>query len=262
MAVGSIYILANGAMPGYVKVGRTTGSPSERAREISRATGVAFPFIVVYSVEVIDCELAERQLHDRLADYRANKGREFFFVETDIAVEALRSVAECVGRHVRIPESSTTVATDETADRREGEGVADGTELPSLARPNPTRAKCQTNSGYSSVADFVAADMAPHLADDKQNHLAALREVVLRVCPDCLWQMRQDGKIIFTPPQYKHLTRDKNLMTLHFDRKSIQFRIVDMVNKQGGREPEWFDVGRLVEIESRLAAWLVARSRR
>ncbi len=42
MIVGHIYILMNPTMPGYLKIGMTTRSPEERARELSNSTGVAF----------------------------------------------------------------------------------------------------------------------------------------------------------------------------------------------------------------------------
>ena len=38
---GHVYILVNAAMPGMLKIGMTTRTPEERAREISQGTGVA-----------------------------------------------------------------------------------------------------------------------------------------------------------------------------------------------------------------------------
>ena len=48
MAQGFVYILVNPAFPGYIKVGKTTKTPEERAKELSAATGVPTPFIVAY----------------------------------------------------------------------------------------------------------------------------------------------------------------------------------------------------------------------
>lgn len=38
-----VYVLSNEAMPGYVKVGRTTTSLEQRVRELSRSTSVPLP---------------------------------------------------------------------------------------------------------------------------------------------------------------------------------------------------------------------------
>lgn len=50
--LGFLYVLANSAMPNMVKVGKTTRSSLERAEELSRATGLPTPFIVIYGVDL------------------------------------------------------------------------------------------------------------------------------------------------------------------------------------------------------------------
>lgn len=52
---GYVYILSNAAMPGLLKIGKTTRTPDERARELARGTGVPGPYTVEHSVEVPDC---------------------------------------------------------------------------------------------------------------------------------------------------------------------------------------------------------------
>ena len=59
MSSGYLYVLANSSIPGLVKIGKTTRLPSERADELSRVTGVATPFIVVYEDYFDDCAAAE-----------------------------------------------------------------------------------------------------------------------------------------------------------------------------------------------------------
>jgi len=98
--VGSVYILLNSTMPGYLKIGMTTSTPEERARELSQATGVAVPYSVAFAEEVINCEAAESLIHARLAAYRVNNRREFFHLPLRDAIRELSEIAEAVGRHI------------------------------------------------------------------------------------------------------------------------------------------------------------------
>lgn len=88
---GFVYILANAYMPGIYKIGMTTRSPRARAEELSRATGVPEGFDVLYYAEVQNPGLEERRVHAELAEYRVNEGREFFHVDIDVAIEAIRN---------------------------------------------------------------------------------------------------------------------------------------------------------------------------
>jgi hypothetical protein len=93
MTPGHVYILLNAAMPGLLKIGKTTRTPEERAEELSRSSGVAAPFSVAYAEDVPDCDGAEEMIHNRLEKFRENKGREFFRLPTRDAIEALRQIA-------------------------------------------------------------------------------------------------------------------------------------------------------------------------
>ncbi|MBT9098721.1 GIY-YIG nuclease family protein [Methylovulum psychrotolerans] len=89
--IGYLYVLANSAMPNLVKVGKTTRSPSERAEELSKATGLPTPFIVVYEQLFEDCGMAESFIHVYLEEkgYRIAKNREFFNAPVNIVVKAI-----------------------------------------------------------------------------------------------------------------------------------------------------------------------------
>ncbi len=63
---GYIYVLVNSAMPGLVKVGKTARDPVGRAQELSGATGVAAPFMVVFEQVFVDCDAAESAIHRSL----------------------------------------------------------------------------------------------------------------------------------------------------------------------------------------------------
>ncbi|MBI5103001.1 MAG: GIY-YIG nuclease family protein [Nitrospirae bacterium] len=80
MAQGKIYVLTNPSMPGLVKVGKTIKESSDRAAQLSSATGVPNKFEVYKEYEVSDCEEAERFAHSILERVfgRPNASREFF----------------------------------------------------------------------------------------------------------------------------------------------------------------------------------------
>ncbi len=78
MSAGFVYLLGNRAMPCFYKIGCTTGPPSQRALQLSSATGVPHHFDLMLYTEVPNCEAAEQRLHDELTDFRPNMRREFF----------------------------------------------------------------------------------------------------------------------------------------------------------------------------------------
>lgn len=90
---GVIYVLTNRAMPGFVKVGLTTRTSDERARELSRATGVPEAFEVVFDIVVSDVSQVEKLIHERLHEYRTNKQREFFRIPVRRAIESVTEIA-------------------------------------------------------------------------------------------------------------------------------------------------------------------------
>jgi hypothetical protein len=97
--VGYVYVLANSAMPGLVKVGRTARSTTERAAELSRATGVPTPFIVVFEQLFEDCVAAEDFVHTYLESkgFRPSADREFFNAPVADVVRAVMSAIGAIG---------------------------------------------------------------------------------------------------------------------------------------------------------------------
>lgn len=85
-----IYVLTNEAMPGYVKVGKTTTSLEQRMRELSGSTSVPLPFTCFYACTVKNASFVERQIHDAFDNNRPNKRREFFQIEPSRIVAALK----------------------------------------------------------------------------------------------------------------------------------------------------------------------------
>ena len=79
---GRVYILRSSShASGLVKVGMTQRSVAERAKELSSATGVPSPFIVMFEEEVGGAGLAERLVHEKLRKFRVNERREFLMCQ-------------------------------------------------------------------------------------------------------------------------------------------------------------------------------------
>lgn len=85
-----IYILKNEAMPGYVKIGKTSTSLEQRIRELSSSTSVPIPFTCFYACTVKDASLVERRLHHAFGNNRTNPKREFFQISPEHVVSALK----------------------------------------------------------------------------------------------------------------------------------------------------------------------------
>jgi hypothetical protein len=76
---GVLYVMRCVAMNDEVyKVGWTSNSAEQRARELSTATGVPLAFVVVESWRHKDAEALEKGVHAMLGPYRLNNSREFF----------------------------------------------------------------------------------------------------------------------------------------------------------------------------------------
>lgn len=91
---GYIYILVNPALRSdFLKIGKTTRTPSQRAEEISLGTGVPLRFYVAYEVLVSDCHACERVVHERLNAHRSATNREFFELPLNDAIHAISEIA-------------------------------------------------------------------------------------------------------------------------------------------------------------------------
>lgn len=93
---GFLYVLVNPSLPNCVKIGRTARNPEDRAQELSSATGVPTPFVVVYSEHFSNCSEAEQYVHARLQAMgaRVSSNREFFTIPTTDAVKLVVEASE------------------------------------------------------------------------------------------------------------------------------------------------------------------------
>lgn len=86
--MGIVYVLTNPAFDGYVKIGKTTNL-QQRLRSLDN-TSVPLPFRCIFAVEVDDEHETESLLHKVFADHRTRSTREFFEVDVQRVVAAMR----------------------------------------------------------------------------------------------------------------------------------------------------------------------------
>ena len=86
---GIVYVLTNPAMPGIVKIGKTSrGSVDARLNELY-STGVPVPFECAFAGRVSDETSVEKAFHLAFGPYRLNPKREFFQIEAEQAIALL-----------------------------------------------------------------------------------------------------------------------------------------------------------------------------
>ena len=80
-----VYVLTNPAMPGLVKIGRTS-QPDVKVRvEQLYSTGVPLPFDIHFVCRVPNSVEVEKALHIAFGPHRVNASREFFKIEPEQA---------------------------------------------------------------------------------------------------------------------------------------------------------------------------------
>ena len=77
--LGFLYVAVNPALPGMVKIGKSTRVPNLRAKELS-TTGLPDRFECVYFALMNNHSEAEQYVHKKLAEFRVSESREFFRV--------------------------------------------------------------------------------------------------------------------------------------------------------------------------------------
>jgi len=87
-----VYVLVNKSVPNMVKIGMTTSTPDQRARQISAATGVPTPWIPVYSFQCYRSDLLEEEIHQYFSAYRVNTHREMFAIDSHTAQKVIEDL--------------------------------------------------------------------------------------------------------------------------------------------------------------------------
>lgn len=116
---GIIYILINEAMPGYVKIGKTTNSIEQRMKELYK-TSIPLPFECFYAGLVEDIDKVEKALHDAFSDNRVSSNREFFEIapERVFAVLELLSIKNMTPNQDYVESEEDKKALDKAKTRR------------------------------------------------------------------------------------------------------------------------------------------------
>ena len=108
--VGVVYILANPAMPDFVKIGFTKDL-NERMRSLDQSSSVPFGFECLHASLVSNPRTWERVLHEVFAASRVNVKREFF--ESDILPKASLILRAAQKKDVT-SEAPTVASTEES----------------------------------------------------------------------------------------------------------------------------------------------------
>ena len=85
-----VYVLTNPAMPGMVKLGRTSQDDAKTRIDQLYTTGVPVPFKLEFVCKVPNSEEVEKALHLAFAPHRVNPKREFFTIEASQAIAILK----------------------------------------------------------------------------------------------------------------------------------------------------------------------------
>jgi len=90
MPLGIVYVLTNPAMPGLIKIGRTSLEDARGRLGQLYSTGVPLPFTLEFACRVQNTEEVENALHQAFSPNRVNPRREFFSIEPQQAIAILK----------------------------------------------------------------------------------------------------------------------------------------------------------------------------
>ncbi|NQY98781.1 MAG: GIY-YIG nuclease family protein [Henriciella sp.] len=149
-----VYVVTNDAMPGLVKIGKTTQSEARARLNQLFNTSVPFPFKLEFACRVVNCDEVERALHVAFAPHRVNPRREFFDIDPAQAIAILKLL-------------HTEETTDELAASSDPESLSDaaaGQQYSSKRRPSLNFEEMGIPIGaelYSTADDTVVTVCEP-----------------------------------------------------------------------------------------------------
>jgi hypothetical protein len=85
-----VYVLTNPAMPGLVKIGKTTQLEVENRMKQLYGSGVPVPFDCAFACQVKNATEVEDALHLAFGTHRINPNREFFKIEPERVIAVLK----------------------------------------------------------------------------------------------------------------------------------------------------------------------------
>ena len=119
LALQIVYVLTNPAMPGLVKIGKTTQEEVDVRMKQLFSTGVPVPFDCAFACRVVDASAVERALHHAFGNTRINPTREFFKIEPErvISILKLLHVEDVTAELEQVIESDATAADLQAAEQ-------------------------------------------------------------------------------------------------------------------------------------------------
>jgi hypothetical protein len=87
-----VYVLTNPAMPGLVKIGKTTNLEVDVRMKQLYGTGVPVPFDCEFACQVKNASEVEKAFHLAFGDRRINPNREFFRIEPERVIAILKQL--------------------------------------------------------------------------------------------------------------------------------------------------------------------------
>ena len=180
-----VYLLTNPAMPGLVKIGRTSQEDAHRRLDSLYSTGVPVPFELVFACRVEDSARVEQALHTAFAPQRVNPRREFFRIEPEQALAILRLLhIEDATRSVE--QQSSGISEQELGATRSLRARRPNLDFEVMGIPNGSELQCTRN-------DAVVTVVGPRkvsLNGEDVSLTAATREVMqleYAVAPASFW---------------------------------------------------------------------------
>jgi hypothetical protein len=187
-----VYVLTNPAMPGLVKIGRTSQEDANTRIAQLYTTGVPVPFTIEFACRVENSVEVERALHTAFAPNQINPKREFFRIDPEqaIAILKLLHVEENTQEIIQQPtelDQQSLIAAEQMQARRpnlnfEEMGIPMGAEL---------------NSVKGDVVVTVIGPKKVKFGDEEMSLTAATRQVLgleYSVAPGPHWTY--NGKLI------------------------------------------------------------------
>jgi hypothetical protein len=151
---GYVYILTNPSFKeDWVKIGKSSREVDVRSKELDN-TAVPLPFEIYATLKTAKYNEVEKNLHKiftDLADARIRKGREFFNISPEKALEYLKDQASILSdAEVNSPEEEVAICGDRKKPRNKGKYRVDTDEVFYFAKAT-TDAKMQVIDGTKYV---------------------------------------------------------------------------------------------------------------
>ena len=112
---GWIYILSHELYSNHVKIGFTERSVEERIIELESGTGVPRGLFIEYAILTSEPRKLEARIHSELSDYRIWSDKEFFKIQTHIAVRITKNLAQ--ENNHKIYEETKTPSSEEEVEK-------------------------------------------------------------------------------------------------------------------------------------------------